>query len=154
MQRHFSEKHIIIILCLIILLYMYISSIDNVGIIILSIPILLILLDIFVFKSPKIEASGKKDIIEEEKIEPEKEDINSEENSEEIRHLIKDVVREFHVTCIYVSHNINDCISLADKVFVMNEGKIIMACSPIEFLESDDKIVMSLKMDLPHEKES
>ena len=76
------------------------------------------------------------------------------ENSEEIRHLIKDVVREYHVTCIYVSHNINDCIALADKVFVMNEGKIIKEFTPIEFLESDDKIVMSLKMDLPHEKES
>ena len=75
------------------------------------------------------------------------------ENAEEIRHLIKDVIREYKATCIYVSHNINDCIALADSIFVMHEGKIIKEFTPIEFLESNDKIVMSLKMDLPHEKD-
>lgn len=82
---------------------MYISSIDNVGIIILSIPILLILLDIFVFKSPKIEASGKKDIIEEEKIEPEKEDINSEENIYIERNLEKEDINSFERKSIFQS---------------------------------------------------
>ena len=76
------------------------------------------------------------------------------EVSEDIRELIRDLVTEYKTTCVYVSHNITDAVSLADYIYVMDEGKIIGEFTPDEFLESHDPVVESLKQDLPHEKES
>ena len=76
------------------------------------------------------------------------------EVSEEVRLLIKELVDEYKTTCIYVSHNITDAVALADSIFVMDKGKIIGEFTPDEFLDSHDPVVESLKVDLPHEKES
>ena len=76
------------------------------------------------------------------------------QTSEEIRHYIKDLIHETNATCIYVSHNITDALSLADTIFVMNEGKIIGEYTPIEFIKSDNEIISKLKLDLPNETES
>lgn len=76
------------------------------------------------------------------------------ELSEEIRLLIKDLVHEYKATCIYVSHNIMDAISLADSIFVMDKGKIIGEYTPDAFLKSENPIIKLLKSDLPNEKES
>lgn len=76
------------------------------------------------------------------------------EVSEEIRLLIKELVTEYKATCVYVSHNITDAVALADSIFVMDKGKIIGEFTPDEFLDSHDPVVESLKVDLPHEKES
>lgn len=76
------------------------------------------------------------------------------EVSEEVRLLIKELVDEYKTTCIYVSHNITDAVALADFIFVMDKGKIIGEFTPDEFLDSHDPVVESLKVDLPHEKES
>ena len=74
--------------------------------------------------------------------------------SDEIKRYIKSLLKESNATCIYVSHNIVDALFLADKIFVMNEGKIIGEYSPQEFLKSNNEIVNKLKIDLPHETES
>lgn len=76
------------------------------------------------------------------------------EVSEEIRLLIKELVTEYKATCVYVSHNITDAVALADSIFVMDKGKIIGEFTPDEFLDSHHPVVESLKVDLPHEKES
>lgn len=76
------------------------------------------------------------------------------QTSEEIRHYIKELIEETNATCVYVSHNITDALSLADSIFVMDEGKIIGEYSPIEFLKTDNEVVSKLKMDLPNETES
>lgn len=76
------------------------------------------------------------------------------EVSEEVRLLIKELVDEYKTTCIYVSHNITDAVALADSIFVMDKGKIIGEFAPDEFLDSHDPVVETLKVDLPHEKES
>ena len=76
------------------------------------------------------------------------------EVSEDIRSLIRDLVKEYKTTCVYVSHNITDAVSLADYIYVMDKGKIIGEFTPDEFLDSQDPVVQSLKLDLPHEKES
>ncbi len=76
------------------------------------------------------------------------------ETSEDIRRLIKELVKENKSTCIYVSHNINDALNLADSIFVMDKGKIIGEFTPKEFLKSKNPIIESLKVDLPYEKES
>lgn len=71
------------------------------------------------------------------------------ETSEEIRELIKDIVRDFNVTCIYVSHNIADCVYLADSIYVMNKGKISGIYTRNQFLNSFDPVVLDLKEGLP-----
>ena len=76
------------------------------------------------------------------------------DTSEEIRLLIKELVKEYQTTCVYVSHNITDAVALADTIFVMDKGKIIGEFAPKEFLSSHDPVVEALKTDLPHEKES
>jgi len=73
------------------------------------------------------------------------------ETSEEIRSLIRDLVKRYNTTCIYVSHNITDALSLADYVYVMDKGKIIGTYTPDEFLLSENEVVRQLKVDLPHE---
>ena len=76
------------------------------------------------------------------------------ETSDEIRNYIRTLIRQYNLTCIYVSHNILDALNLADTIFVMNEGKLVGEFTPEEFLQSNDEVVMKLKSDLPHEKES
>ena len=76
------------------------------------------------------------------------------ETSDEIRNYIRTLIRQYNSTCIYVSHNILDALNLADTIFVMNEGKLVGEFTPEEFLQSNDEVVMKLKSDLPHEKES
>ena len=74
--------------------------------------------------------------------------------SEDIRRLIKELVKKTKSTCIYVSHNINDALYLADSIFVMDKGKVVGEFAPKQFLDSKEPIIESLKMDLHHEKES
>lgn len=76
------------------------------------------------------------------------------DTSQSIRQLIKELVKENHSTCIYVSHNITDAVALADFIFVMDKGKIVNELTPKGFLSSNDPTIESLKMDLPNEKES
>lgn len=76
------------------------------------------------------------------------------QTSDGIKHYIKTLLKETNATCVYISHNITDALSLADTIFVMDEGKIIGEYSPIEFLKTDNEIVSKLKMDLPDETES
>ena len=74
------------------------------------------------------------------------------ETSEEIRHYIKELIKEYKTTCIYVSHNISDAISLADRIYLMNEGKIVGEYTPKEFLLSNNEVAMAIKVDLPNEE--
>lgn len=76
------------------------------------------------------------------------------ETSEDIKRLIKELVKENKTTCVYVSHNINDALNLADFIYVMDKGKIIGEYTPEDFLKTQNPIIESLKADLPHEKES
>ncbi|MBO6280310.1 MAG: ABC transporter ATP-binding protein [Bacilli bacterium] len=74
------------------------------------------------------------------------------ETGEEIKKLIKEIMKENKITLIYVSHDITSALSLADYIFVLNEGKLIGEYTPGQFLRENNEIVMSLKQDLPHEK--
>lgn len=76
------------------------------------------------------------------------------EVSNEIRLFIKALMEKYETTCIYVSHNISDALSLADSIFLINEGKLVGEYSPVEFLEAENEIAKSLKVDLKHEEES
>lgn len=71
------------------------------------------------------------------------------ETANEIRLLIKDLIKQYQATCIYVSHNITEALSIADYVYVMDEGKIIGEYTPTEFLETNNEIVNALRVNLP-----
>lgn len=60
------------------------------------------------------------------------------------RSLIKEAVKKYQSSAIYVTHNINEATSLADKIYVMNEGKIVFTGTPKEVILSDDEFVRGL----------
>lgn len=73
------------------------------------------------------------------------------ETAEDILHFIKQLIKENHSTCIYVSHNISHAITLADKIFLMQEGKIVGEYTPEEFIDSQDEAALKIKVGLAHE---
>lgn len=60
------------------------------------------------------------------------------------RHIIKDNIKKYQATAIYVTHNIGEATALADKIFVMNEGQIIFTGTPREVLACKDPLVLDL----------
>ena len=73
------------------------------------------------------------------------------ETAEDILHFIKQLIKENHSTCIYVSHNISHAITLADKIFLMQEGKIVGEYTAEEFIDSQDEAALKIKVGLAHE---
>ena len=70
-----------------------------------------------------------------------------EETSKEISDLVKRFLIENHKTGIYVTHNIKEATSIADYIYVLNEGKLVGIYTPKEFASSDNEIVKSLLME-------
>ena len=63
----------------------------------------------------------------------------------EVRALIKNITNLYGGTILYVTHDINEAISLADKIYVMDEGKIVFVGTPNQFGLSDNEIVIRLR---------
>lgn len=53
-------------------------------------------------------------------------------NRNHARHLLKNVLRTFDSTVIYVTHSLKEATSLADTIYVIEEGKIKYSCTPKE----------------------
>ena len=70
------------------------------------------------------------------------------EVSREIKSLIKEYKKNNKVTMIYVSHNINDVIELADSIIIVNEGKIIGHYKSKELLKLNSELIKNLTTDL------
>ena len=49
---------------------------------------------------------------------------------------IRDIVKKIGVTSIYVTHDRNEALSIADKIVLMNNGKIIQIGTPNEVFQS------------------
>ncbi len=64
--------------------------------------------------------------------------------SQNVRWL-KSVFESCGISCLYVTHDFREALELADKVFVMNDGKLETMGTPDEIFESDNEIVKSLK---------
>ena len=62
-----------------------------------------------------------------------------------IRRLIKDIVKKYNITVLYVTHNFSDAMFLADKLFVLNEGKLEVSGSPLDVYKSDSEIIKYMK---------
>ena len=64
----------------------------------------------------------------------------------EICDLTRDYLRENNKTGIYVTHDVNEATSIADYIYVLNEGKLVGIYTPKEFVKSDNEIVKSLQI--------
>lgn len=47
--------------------------------------------------------------------------------------------------CVYVTHDFKEALTLADTIYVMNEGKLELFGTPDEIFESDNQVVRTLK---------
>ncbi len=63
---------------------------------------------------------------------------------DEQRHYIKTVLKNTGCTVIYVTHDINEAMALADNLIVMNEGKVVLSGKAQDVYNSNDPIVKSL----------
>lgn len=61
----------------------------------------------------------------------------------ELRQKIKQVIKENNATALYVTHDFSEAMSLADYIYVMDEGKIVVKGTPEEVYESGNELVNS-----------
>ena len=66
---------------------------------------------------------------------------------ENVRALMKQTLKINGCTVIYVTHDINDAMLLADKIYVMNKGKITMTAEPSEIYIGADGTAKFMKED-------
>ena len=64
--------------------------------------------------------------------------------SHELTIELKELFTRIRATVILVSHDVNEALTIADEVFVMHDGKIIMSGTPEKVLESKNAVVKQL----------
>lgn len=62
----------------------------------------------------------------------------------EARRLIRQVCKAVNATVIYVTHNLSEAISMADKVVVLHNQSFEMIGSPLEIIHTDNPVVKAL----------
>lgn len=63
----------------------------------------------------------------------------------EQRQLIKKLINSREKTAIYVTHDFKEALALADYLYVMDEGKIVVSGKPLEVYDSGVEIVEDFK---------
>lgn len=48
----------------------------------------------------------------------------------EMRELIREIQQEYKITCLFVTHDQEECFAISDRVAVMNKGKIVQIDKP------------------------
>lgn len=61
------------------------------------------------------------------------------------RILVKKALSQYDCTVIYVTHDFREAMALADKLFVMDDGKIVICGKPLDVFNSDNELVNSFK---------
>ncbi len=60
----------------------------------------------------------------------------------EMRELIREIQQEYQITCLFVTHDQEECFAISDRVAVMNKGKIVQVDKPeVIFNEPVDSFV-------------
>ena len=62
------------------------------------------------------------------------------EGHDEILAMIKRIKEEKNMSIVFVTHNMDDVASLADRVLVMNKGKLLMDGSPKEVFSREEEL--------------
>ena len=63
----------------------------------------------------------------------------------EERHYIKSTIKKYGAVAIYVTHDLNEAWSLADKIFIMDEGKFVLEGTPEEIINSEHPAALEIK---------
>ena len=65
-------------------------------------------------------------------------------NRDNCRFLLMEIIRKYHASAIYVTHSIREATAMADRITVMNEGKIIFTGSPEDLYKVDEPVIKEL----------
>lgn len=63
----------------------------------------------------------------------------------DILDFIKTLNKDLKRTILYVTHSYKEALEVADRIYVMKEGKFILEGAPNKIMASDDEFVMALK---------
>lgn len=55
-------------------------------------------------------------------------------SKKQLQHLIKSLHREFSMTTLFITHDTNEAIKLADRIAVLHEGNLIQVATPEEII--------------------
>ena len=64
-----------------------------------------------------------------------------EKTATEIRLDLKQIFSKLQATVIFITHSVKEAMSLSDKIYVLNKGKIIESGTPREILNSTNPLV-------------
>lgn len=78
--------------------------------------------------------------------------VDPQKRSEE-RIYVKKLMSKYKTTVIYVTHDIQEALALADTIYVMDEGQIVLQGSPEAIFNSDNELINSYKKMIYEEKE-
>ena len=70
--------------------------------------------------------------------------VDQSSRSEE-RRYIRSTVKKYGATAIYVTHDLQEAWSIADKIFVMDEGRIVLEGTPQEIMHSNEPAALEIK---------
>lgn len=70
------------------------------------------------------------------------------ENKNKVISLIKNHLKKHNKTAIYVTHDTQETLSLADYIYVLNNGQLVGSFTPQEFIKSEDELIKGLRSDL------
>ena len=59
-------------------------------------------------------------------------------NRQELRHFIKETMHKYGCTVIYVTHDLTEATSIADYIYLLDEGQINIKGTPQEIIKSKD----------------
>ena len=62
-----------------------------------------------------------------------------------IKLLLKKTLAKMKITTIYVTHDFLDAMSLADQLYVLRDGKIVLSGNPLDIYNSDNEEIKYLK---------
>lgn len=63
----------------------------------------------------------------------------------EIGRKLKALLKSIGCTVVYVTHDFGEAMSLADKLIVMDDGKVVVSGTPTQVYDSGDPVVQTLK---------
>ncbi len=63
----------------------------------------------------------------------------------EVRKLIVDTLRQGGCTVVYVTHDISEAFAIADKIFVLDNGKMVLSGTPDEVAVSGHPLITSAR---------
>ncbi len=63
----------------------------------------------------------------------------------EIRKLISDTLRQVGCTVVYVTHDISEAFAIADKIFVLDSGKIVLSGTPKDVAASEHPLIKAAR---------